>query len=358
MKKILICVLVLLAGLTLWLLFWPVPVDPAAANVQPAPPLEGSYAPNNALASLARMGEDDGGQPEDVAIDGNGFVYGGLSDGRIMRWSQDAGSHSVFADTGGRPLGLAFDREGNLIVADAVRGLLSVDPAGVVTVLTDSCDGKPFAFADDVDIAADGTIYFSDASWKFGFQEYILDLLEHRPNGRLLSYTPATKTTRLVIDNLYFANGVAVSPDQSFVLVVQTGKYDVLRYWLAGEDRGKVDRLIGNLPGFPDGVSAGSNGIFWIALASPRDPKIDDLLPHPFLRKVIARLPGFLRPGTQHYSFVLGVNADGEVVHNLQDPSGFYSPITSVQEHEGMLYFGSLEDRGFARATRPATPDG
>lgn len=354
MKKLLIGVLLVLAFLTGYLLFWPVPIDPVPVSLPTAPPLEGDFASNTALAALTRLGEHDGAHPEDIAVDADGYLYGGLSDGRILRWLPDAGSYTVFTDTGGRPLGLAFDRHGNLIVADSYRGLLSVNPQGEITLLTDNCDGRPFGFTDDVDIAADGTIYFSDASWKFGQEQYVEDLLEHRPNGRLLRYLPPTGETQLVLDNLYFANGVAVSRDQRFVLVVETGKYRVLRYWLVGERRGTVDKLIDNLPGFPDGISMGSHGIFWIAIASPRDATIDGLMPRPFLRKVVARLPAFLRPGVIRHSFVLGVNAGGAVVHNLQDPSGPYAPITSVQEHDGMLYFGSIEAHGFARIARPA----
>jgi sugar lactone lactonase YvrE len=356
MKKILITLIAGVSVLALYLLFWPVKIDPAVASVPPAPALEGVYAPNDFLSKVARLGEAEGLHPEDIAVDTSGRIYGGLADGRILRWKNDAREYEVFADTGGRPLGLAFDRESNLIVADSGKGLLSIDPEGAITVLTTECDGKPFKFTDDVDIAADGTIYFSDASWKFGQEEYVEDLLEHRPNGRLLAYSPKTGETRLVVDNLYFANGVAVSPDQRFVLVVETGMYRVMRYWIAGDNRGKVDKLIDNLPGFPDGVSAGTNGIFWVPLASPRDPLMDDLMPRPGMRKVVARLPGFLRPDVQRYSFVLGINAAGEVVHNLQDPGGAYAPITSVEEHDGMLYFGTIKDYGFGRISRPQKP--
>jgi sugar lactone lactonase YvrE len=105
--------------------------------------------------------------------------------------------------------------------------------------------------SNDLDVAADGTIYFTDASSKFSLTELRADLLEHQPNGRLLSYDPTTKQTRVLLRNLYFANGVAVSPDQSFVLINDTGTYSVRRYWLKGEKAGQSDVFIDNLPGFP-----------------------------------------------------------------------------------------------------------
>jgi len=106
---------------------------------------------------------------------------------------------------------------------------------------------------------------------------------------------PRTKATRVLLSNLHFANGVAVSPDQSFVLVVETGAYRVHRLWLDGPRRGESEIFIDNLPGFPDGISSNGKDKFWLALVSPRDKTLDLLLPHPFLRKIVLRLPTFLQ---------------------------------------------------------------
>jgi sugar lactone lactonase YvrE len=353
MKRILYLLLFLFAVGLAYLLLWPVPITPAAWTPPPAPSLAGPYEVNERLKGVERVGQEGTNAPEDVAVDNDGRVYGGMLDGRILRWSPDLTRHELFADTGGRPLGLHFDAQEQLIVADAVRGLLKIDRAGEITVLATEEGGRPFAFADDVDIGRNGTIYFSDASDRFGFRHYVADLMEHQPNGRLLAYEPATQTTRLLMDDLYFANGVAVSPDQQFVLVVETGKYRVQRYWLEGEKAGTSETLIENLPGFPDGISTGTNGIFWIALASPRDPTLDRLLPWPFLRKVVYRLPEFLQPAPRSFGFILGVDAQGTVVHNLQDPEGAYAPITSVQEHGGFLYLGSIIEPAFGRIPAP-----
>lgn len=331
----------------LYLLFYPVGIDPAAWTPPPAPKLEGVYAVNTALANITRLGAETIVGSEDVAVGPDGRLYAGAKDGVIYRVPLDGGPPERFAVTGGRPLGLKFDRRGYLIVADCVRGLLEAAPDGTVTVLSTEAGGKPFKFTDDLDIAADGTIYFTDASWKFAQPEYRLDFLEHRPNGRLLAYDPATKATRVVLDNLYFPNGVAISPDRQFLALTETAKYRVLRYWLAGERRGQVEPLVENLPGFPDGVSAGSNGVFWVALFARRNETLDKLLPQPFWRKMVLRLPRVFQPRPDHYGFVLGVTAGGEVVKNFQDPAPTaFAPVTNVVEYDGKLYLGSLEDRG------------
>ena len=349
-----VAILLLLA----YLCFWPVPIDPAAWRPPQTPPFEGVYAANTLLADTVRLGEGDGVAPEDIAVDKEGRIYGGCEDGRILRWDAEGKNPVVFADTEGRPLGLHFDYTGNLIVADSYKGLLSISNSGTITVLATECDGRLFGFTDDLDITKDGMIYFSDASWKFGQTMYQEDLMEHRPNGRLLRYDPRTGQTHLVVDNLYFANGVAVSPKQDFVLVNETGKYRVMRYWLKGEKKGTVEKFISNLPGFPDGVSAGTDGVFWVALAFPRDASLDSMLAWPFLRKVLVRLPKSFLPKPKQYSFVLGLNEKGEIVHNFQDPAGRYAPITSAEENNSYLYFGSILEKGFGRFQLPGkTPE-
>lgn len=100
--------------------------------------------------------------------------------------------------------------------------LLNVTSEGEIKVLTEEAEGLKLKLADAVDIAENGMIYFSDASYKYNFKDYIYDFLEGRPYGRLLSYDPLTKQTKTLLRDLYFANGVAVSPDQNFVIICET----------------------------------------------------------------------------------------------------------------------------------------
>jgi len=339
--------------LALYLFFWPVPIDPQAWTPPAAPPLEGDFAVNDKLAAAERIGVGVGVAPETVSVDAQGRIYTGYEDGRIVRFAADGSNPDTFAQTGGRPVGHRFDAAGNLIVADAYMGLLSISPDGKITTLVTERGGLPFGLTDDVEPGADGNYYFSDASWKFGLREFMLDLLEHGANGRLLCYDPRTRITRLLLSGLHFANGVAVAPDASFVLVAETTEYRVRRVWLAGPKAGQSDIFIENLPGFPDGISSNGKGIFWLAIAAPRDAQLDGLLPRPFLRKLIFRLH-LPDPPLRHYAMVLGLDAAGRVVHNLQDPSAnSYAFITAVQEHGGMLYLGSIGGNSFARLPVP-----
>lgn len=337
-----IVILISVAGLV-YLLFAPVPISPSAWTPPAAPALSGQYEQNTKLSSVQRLSLGDGHKPEDVALDAQGRIYAGFEDGRIIQLQPDGTQPRVFANTQGRPLGLALDRAGNLIVTDAIKGLLSVNPAGEIKVLATESDGVKFGCLNDLDVGADGTIYFTEASFKYPMSQFSSDILEHQPNGRLLAFDPQTQKPRTLLRGLYFANGVAVSSDQSFVLVAETGKYRVQRVWLRDAKEGTVDTFIDNLPGFPDGISSNGSGKFWLALVTPRQAVFDKVLPHPFLRKVIFRLPKFLQPAPERYSFVVALDAQGRVVENLQNGSpDCYGQIANVVEHNGKLYFGSI----------------
>lgn len=344
MKKLL-TVLFLLA--VLYLLFYPVDVVPEKWLPERPPALEGDFAVNDALKAAVRIHEGICFRCEDVAPDSAGYLYGGTEDGRILKL-RDGEEPVVLAETGGRPLGLHHDRAGNLIVADAQKGLLRISPDGLVEVLATEHGGRPFLFTDDVDVAGDGRIYFSDASDRFGNEQYKLDFIEHGPNGRLLVYDPADGSTTLLLDRLYFANGVALGERDSFVLVNETTAHRVTRYWLKGPRAGESEIFLDNLPFYPDGISYNEDGIFWIALISPRNALLEKLAGMPFLRKVIARVPPALMPKPENYGFVLGVDASGRVRYNLQDPDGGFAQITSVQQSGDRLYLGSLYENSAA----------
>jgi sugar lactone lactonase YvrE len=349
-KRVGIIIVLIAAAALAYLFFAPVPIRPAAWTPPPAPPLTGQYEKNTRLSDVRRLSLGDGHNPEDVALDASGKIYAGFEDGRIMVVQPD-GAISVFANTGGRPLGLIFDRDGNLIVADAIKGLLLVNQSGEIKLLADEADGEKFGCLNDLDVGADGTIYFTEASHKFSMQQHVNDLLEHQPNGRLLALDPQSQKPRTLLRDLYFANGVAVSPDQTFVLVAETGKYRIRRVWLK---ESKNDVFIDNLPGFPDGISSNGKDKFWLALVTPRQPLVDRMLPYPFVRKMVVRLPKFLQPGPQRYSFVLGLDAQGRVVDNLQnDSADCYAQIANVVEHNGSLYFGSIGESSVGRFSLP-----
>lgn len=331
-----------------YLLAWPVPISPEAWT--PGPHDSASWSASRPLEGLRRVALPDGHGPEDVAVDPEGRVHVGLHDGRILRWPAGGeGTPELLARTGGRPLGLHWDPEGRLLVADAWRGLLRLEASGELTVLATRCGGEELIFTDDLDVAADGSVWFSDASTGFRQPDWKLDIVENRARGRLCRWRPGDTEATEVLDGLYFANGVALDPEGAFVLVNETSRYRVRRLWLEGPRAGEDEILVDDLPGFPDGISTGSAGRFWIAVASPRNAVIDATGPHPSLRRLLVRLPSWAQPAPERTARVVAVDAAGGVIHDLfEDEDPGLHVVTSVQEHEGRLYLGSLVDTAWA----------
>jgi len=343
----------IIAGTTLillgYLVFWPVDVDPVAWQSPENSGYTGIFSQNQHLSQIKRIDLNGDIGPEDLALGADNNVYFSLLNGDIKFIDAKGQIHS-WVNTGGRPLGIEFDGQGNLLVADAFKGLLSISPQGDISTLVNSVEGIAVNYADDVDIASNGNIYFSDASSKFFAKKYgtygasLLDINEHGGHGRIIEYNPNTKISIVIARDINFANGVALSHDEQYVLFNETGSYRILRLALNGDKRGKVEVVIDSLPGFPDNLSRGSNGLYWFGLVSPRSKSLDMLSDSPRLRKVIQRLPEFMRPKAQHYGHIVAINDSGEIVFNLQDPLGIYGQTTGALEVGDKLYVSSLHE--------------
>nr|WP_178131977.1 SMP-30/gluconolactonase/LRE family protein [Pseudomonas sp. C2B4] len=334
-----------------FLLLMPTRVQPVAWTPPPAPSLtSGIYAGNQRLKSVERIGAADIDGPEALLLEEDALITG-LHDGRVIRTSLDGKVTKVLADTGGRPLGLARHPNGLLVIADAVKGLLSLDAQGRLVAMTTTAGGVPFGFTDDVVIDKSGHYaYFSDASSRFGYGKDGDAIIEHGGDGRLLRYDFQTGKTAVLLDKLEFANGVALGPDDAFVLVNETGAYRISRYWLSGPKAGTHDLFIDNLPGLPDNLSFNGRDRFWVALYAPRNALLDATAAHPFVRKMIVRAMTVLPKPVEKRAFALGLDLEGKVIANLQDASsGNYSPITTVREYGEWLYFGSLKAKNMVR---------
>lgn len=321
-------------------------MDPVKWKPPKAPDLLGVLASNTALAEVQRW-PTGGHGPEDIAVDPSGRIYTGVEDGRVLRWSGDGQGPEEFAHTGGKPHGLDADRDGNLIVCDTRRGLLRIDHGGAIEVLCDSFDGAPLRFANNPHVASDGTVYWSDSTTRWGFDDYQGAFFEHSLDGRLF----ATKDgeTRLLLRDLPFPNGVTMDPDETFVLVASTSEYRIDRLWVSGDRAGQREEWATNLPGFPDNLTTSPRGTIWCALANPRDTRLDRLGSFPLVRKLVWNLPDSLRPDETPYAHVVEFDLDGRIVRSLQDPKGNYAKITGVREHDGWLYLASIDQPDLAR---------
>jgi sugar lactone lactonase YvrE len=278
-----------------------------------------------------------------------GSVFTGTADGVIWRVSPDGARIDRVAHTGGRPLGIEVDLDGRLLVCDAHRGLLRVDTAsGSVDAVSDSVDGVRMVFCNNAAIASDGTVWFSDSSRKFGIEDWRSDFVQVTRTGRLLRRDP-DGTTTTVLDGLSFANGVALARDESYVAVAETAARTVVRHWLSGPKAGTRDLLAADLPGYPDNIALGSDGLVWVSIASPRDPLVERLQKAPKLvRRSVTRIPEKLQPAPKKTVRVLALDDAGAVVHDVDVDTDRYHMVTGVREHEGRVWLGSLHEPAIA----------
>ena len=347
------------------------PIEAQAWAVKPDAGYTGAHAVNSGLANLQTLDLDGEEGPEHVQIGPDGRLYAAVASGKVLRLSQEGTAFETFADTRGRVLGFDFDRAGNMIAADAMRGLLRINAQGQVSVLADQVAGKPILYADAVVASkAAGSperFYLSDASQRFGAQQWggtfeasVLDILEQSATGRVLVHDAATGQTEVVVSGLSFANGVTLSGDEQTLFVAETGRY---RVWavpasvrnldLSNGPNGGAKVLLDNLPGYPDNLMRGFGGRIWVGLTKPRSPAVDGMAQQPLLREMTLRLPRALWPIPKAYGHVIAFTEDGRIVADLQDPSGAYPETTAITETPDRLYVQSLHAKALGWLPRP-----
>lgn len=368
--------LALLAVLA-YALGWPVPIRPQAWQAPVDQGYVGAHAANTRLAGLTQwpLGAGQDG-PENIAAY-QGQIYTALSNGDIVRIGSE-GQVSVVTNTGGRPLGLAVTAAGQMFVADALKGLMSVNlserqprPRPLLSEVDHPVSNDPLRYADAVAVDRQGIVWLTDASRRFSVQQHggtfeasVLDILEHSCTGRIVVYDPATRRNRVVLDGLCFPNGLAFTRDGKHLLVSETGAMRILKVDLArlsvtrssqgmssvplmknAMDQGAVQVLIDNLPGYPDNLTVGQNGRIWTGLTKPRSPLIDASAGKPWLRSMMLRLPRSLWPVPKAYGHVIAFDEQGRILDDLQDPTGAYPETTAATEVNGRLFVQSLNAR-------------
>lgn len=344
-------------------------VAPGYNLLPPAPSCEpGSgtpYAQNNRLGEVELIGQGEIEGPEDVILDREDNLYCGTRHGDIIRFlGPDHKKWEVFAHIGGYPLGMAFDKDNNLLVCDGGMGLYMVTPDRSVRVVTDEtkrsfwsiADDSRLRLADDLDIAPDGRIFFSEATTRYEMHEWPVDGHESRPNGRVLCYDPRNGTTRTVLPKRMFPNGICMTNDGESFVFAETYACRVCRYWFAGPKSGQVEVIIGDLPGFPDNINRASDGNFWLALAGMRSPAHDLALRMPDFRKRMSRdiaADEWMVPNLTA-GCVLKFTPTGEILESLWDLKGENHPmITSMREHRGYLYLGGIANNRIGKCRIP-----
>lgn len=312
------------------------------------------YALNDKLREVTPIGLGEIDGPEDVILDEADDVYAGTRTGDIVRFlAPDHKQHEVFAHVGGRPLGMAFAKDGALLCCIGGMGLYRIGKDREITKLTDETnrtrlsviDDSRLKLADDLDIAPDGRVFFSEATIRYEMHQWPVDCLESRGNGRIVCYDPNRNTTRTVLRNLVFPNGICMTGDGVSFMFAETWGCRVSRYYFDGPNAGAVERVIPDLPGYPDNINRASDGTYWLALVGMRTPSLDLALKMPGFRRRMARRVApdeWLYPNINS-GCVLRFDDAGRILDVMWDLGGENHPmITSMREHKGYLYIGGI----------------
>jgi sugar lactone lactonase YvrE len=335
-------------------------VDPVAwQDPPPRPALSGALNVNQLLTGAEIIGEDVLDRAEDVVEGLDGHLYAGTQDGALWRITLTADGRvegiDRVGDLGGPVLGIAAYTSDTVVVAVVSKGLLAVNTVtGATTVLTDRLDGTLLYFPDGVDVAQDGTIYFTEASTKY-FGNFFNDLLEGRPYGRLLRYEPTTGQTAVVADGMYFANGVVVSPDETYALVAESFRFRISRVTLGGDGAGTMEPFGPPLINGPDNLRRDASGRIWVGGSDLRDDLVDSVLTSVDLRRqLLATPPGSGGPALPPYGFTQVLAADGTPIFSFHDDSGRFVGVSGALPLDDQVFFSSVRDRGIARVPMPA----
>ncbi|MEL6674392.1 MAG: SMP-30/gluconolactonase/LRE family protein, partial [Bacteroidota bacterium] len=287
---------------------------------------------------------------EEFAIDQAGNLYCGVhkgatdfSSGAILKIYPDD-SVEEFLVTDAWITGMQFDAAGNLIALMNDVGLVKIHPDKTIdTLLTHTPDGKPIRMGTGLKIASDGVIYFVNMSaTQKTSPKYINRLiLEMKPTGGVYAFNPHTETTTVLSEGNYFGNGLAISAEEDFILVSETSKYRVLKYWIKGAKKGQSEVWMDNLPGFPNNISRSSKGHFWLGFTTRRNDQLDQLHPKVGMKKLVYGLPAFVQPKAEKFGMVIEFSEEGKIIQALFDSEGkTVHEAGAVVEHQGYLYLG------------------
>ena len=341
LKLVVLLSIILIQSCALHPVSWKPPIKPVFEN---------ALKHNDKLLTSKKIDLKGWYGPEDIVFDKQGNLYCGVhigkkdfSDGKILKISPN-GVVKVFYDADSWVAGLHFDSNNNLIALSHKQGLISISPDKEITVLANKDENdRSFLIPNGLDIDSDGNIYFSNTSHESAYDiKYGRKLImELKPNGGLYQYNPVTKKVNTLIDGTYFGNGVVLSKNEDFILMTETTKYRIIKYWLKGDKKGEKEIFMDNLPGFPNGISIREDGSFWLGFSTRRNDALDKIHPKKGIKKLVYGLPEFMQPKQDEYGMILNISEQGEILSSLFDTTGKVIPEAgSVKENNGVLFIG------------------
>jgi len=203
---------------------------------------------------------------------GRYLLWSDIPNNRIMRWLEDDGHVSVFRTHSHYSNGNTRDREGRLVTCEHdSRRVTRTEHDGRITVLMDSFDGKKLNAPNDLVVASDGAIWFTDPGYGID-GPYEGHGAEAELNRNVYRLDPATGRATVVADDFARPNGLAFSPDEKRLYIVDTGIThggpSHIRVFDVQGDRLAAGRVFAEdfAPGNSDGMRVDAEGNVWCSM--------------------------------------------------------------------------------------------
>jgi gluconolactonase len=219
--------------------------------------------------------------------DGRFLLFSDIPNNRIVRWDETTGATSDFRNPSNHANGLARDRQGRLLACEhGTRRVTRTEYDGRITVLADHYKGKRLNSPNDIVCASDGSIWFTDPP--FG----ILGWWEGEPATPELPHAvyridPVSGELQCVLDDLQGSNGLAFSPDEKLMYVVESRAAPHRKIWVYDVSCDGVGAALKNKrlyvdaggPGAYDGMAVDVQGNVWCGFGSSgaAEADLDDL---------------------------------------------------------------------------------
>jgi gluconolactonase len=201
--------------------------------------------------------------------DGRFLLWSDIPNNRIMKWEEETGAVSVFRKPSNNSNGNTRDRQGRLLTCEHdARRVTRTEYDGSITVIADKYDGQPLNSPNDVVCKSDGSIWFTDPPFGIlGYYEGHAAKVELPTN--VYRWDPDTKQLDVVAGNIQRPNGLAFSPDESKLYVVEAGvtprAIRVFEVSANGKELNKGKTLLTAEPdGTPDGLRVDVDGNLWV----------------------------------------------------------------------------------------------
>ena len=193
---------------------------------------------------------------EGVAVDKDGFVYGGGRNGLIYKVSPDGEVNTLCTlPEGSIPNGITLDRNGDIIYCDlGKQGVFRVTQSGRVSMIADRVGDVKLTLPNFASYDAEGNLYVSNTA-TVDVSKALAEIVTPSPGGALVRIRPDGRGD-VVATGIYAANGLAIDPKEEAIFVLQTSTNDCLRIALRKDGTfGEPEIFSQGFPGLPDGMA-------------------------------------------------------------------------------------------------------